>query len=101
MRIAPPKSPGKMSKICSGYLSPSLTRYTMWAVRVFDQWQEEHNTRSSDQCPLDLWRSLAITEALNHWLPRFIMEARPSDGDPYPPSMLSNILAGLYRFAKD
>ena len=100
MRSAPPKSPGNMSKICSGYVPPTTKRYTKWAIRVFDQWQEERNTRRSEQCPLDLLEKPS-TEALNHWLPQFIAEARRSDGDPYPPSTLSNILAGLYRFAKD
>ena len=89
-----------MSKICSGYILPTIKRCTTWAIRVFDQWQEECNTRSSEQCPLDLLEKPSA-EALNHWLPQFIAEARRSDGGPYQPSMLSNILAGLYRFAKD
>ena len=54
MCIAPPKYPGKMSKICSSYVSPTTTRYTTCAVHVLGQWQEECNMRSSDQCPLDL-----------------------------------------------
>ena len=83
-----------MSKICSIYIPPTTKRYTTWAVRMFDQWREEHNTQSSKQCLLDLLGKPSV-KALNHWLPQFIAEARRSDGDPYSPSTLSNILAGL------
>ena len=43
-------------------------------------------------------RSLS-TEVLNHWLLRFIVEARQEDRDPYLPGTLSCLLAGLYLFA--
>ena len=47
MLFAPPKSPGNMSKICSGYVPPTTKRCTTWAVHMFDQWGEERNTVGS------------------------------------------------------
>ena len=37
---------------------------------------------------------------LNRWLSRFVVECRREDGKPYPPSSITNILAGLYRYSK-
>ena len=54
MRFTPPKSTGNMSKICSSYVPPTMKRCTTWAVCVLDQWRDERNTQSSEQCPLDL-----------------------------------------------
>ena len=41
------------------------------------------------QCPVQV--------SLNYWLSRFVVEARREDGQPYPPTSISNLLAGLYR----
>ena len=34
---------------------------------------------------------------LNHWLSRFVVEARKTDGTEYPPNTLHHIVAGLQR----
>ena len=75
MLFAPPKSPGNMSKICSGYVPPTTKRCTTWAVHMFDQWG-----RSATQ--LDLLEK-PFAKTLNYWLPWFIVDSRRSDRDPY------------------
>lgn len=39
-------------------------------------------------------------QSLNHWLSRFVVEMQRNDGNPYPPTLISNILAGLYQYCK-
>ena len=61
---------------------------------------KERNKRCvDDQCPIDLLEK-PNGEHLNHWLSRFVVKARRSDGEQYPPATLANILGGLYRHSK-
>lgn len=100
-RFASPVSPGKMQQICKGFVPANTKKATTWALRAFEQWRDERNKSScSEKCPVDLLEKPSA-EALNRWLPRFVVEARREDGNPYPPSTISNLLAGLYRYSKD
>ena len=69
-------------------------------MRAFEQWGHQWNEKSSEECPLDLLEK-PITDSLNLCLPRFMVEARRKDGKPYPPSSISNLLAGLYHYSKE
>ena len=42
---------------------------------------------------------IAEGSALNHWLSKFVLEARKADGEPYPPNTLYQICSGLLRRA--
>ncbi len=56
----------------------------------------EHRNKatSGEQCPDLLQRP--IDTSLNCWLSRFVTEARREDGQAYPPSTNSGLLAGLH-----
>ena len=41
--------------------------------------------------------ALSRYHAINYWLSRFVLEACREDGQPYPPTSISNLLAGLHR----
>ena len=69
-----------------------------WAVRVLNEWQEECNKRC--WCPSDCLERPA-DETLNLWLARFVVESRRADGYPYPPTTITNLLSGLYQFARN
>ena len=64
-----------------------------------DEWREERNKTACEKCPLTLLEKPG-TCSLNYWLSRFVVEMRKADGNPYPPTSISNILAGLYRYSK-
>ena len=44
---------------------------------------------------------MPVPSDLNYWLSRFVVEARHANGQPYPPSSISNLLAGLYRHCQE
>ena len=96
---APTGSP-TMSEICKGYVPQNTDTATTWAMRVFEAWRIERNKVDTDKCPDNLLESPDIHN-LNHWLSHFVVECRREDGKPYPPSSISNILAGLYRYSRN
>ena len=99
-RFNSPVSPGKMGTICKGVVPSNTKKATSWAVRVFDEWRLERNaTATGEQCPLELLEK-PDAHSLNYWLSRFVVEMRRADGDPYPPTTISNVLAGIYRYCK-
>ena len=89
----------EMDKICKGFVPKNTEKATNWAVRVFEQWRVERNRATSDDgemCPSNLLQ-YPVQVSLNYWLLRFVVDARREDGQPYPPTSVSNFLAGLYR----
>ena len=89
-----------MSEICKGYVPQNTDKATTWAMRVFKAWRIERNKVATDKCPDNLLESPDIHN-LNRWLSRLVVECRREDGAPYPPSSISNILAGLYRYSRN
>ncbi len=67
-----------------------------WAVRVFTEWQ---NQRGKGDCPPNLLE-VGSANQLNHWLSRYVVDARQTDGRPYPSSKLYQSLAGLLRHVR-
>ena len=99
-RFASPKEKAAMVDICKGFTPANTDKCTKWAVGVFSSWVEERNRRCvDDRCLIDLLKK-PNGERLNHWLSRFAVEARRSDGEQYPPETLANLLGGLSRRSK-
>ena len=83
-RFASPVLPERMEEICKGFVPANTKKATTWAVRAFEQWREERNNSScGEMCPVDLLEKPSA-EALNRWLPCFVVKARREDGKPYP-----------------
>ena len=72
-------------------------RSTMWAVRAFYSWVEEHNERSDEKCPIELL-CMDDMSLLSKWLCIFVKEARRDNGELYTPRSISMLLSGLQRF---
>ena len=68
-------------------------------IETLRDWRQERNRVATETCPDDLLESPDVGN-LNRWLSRFVVECRREDGKPHPPSSISNILAGLYRYSK-
>ena len=100
LRFASPVSPSKMDTICWGYIPPNTKKATSWTVRTFEQWRDQRNEKSSKESPSDLLEK-SIADSLNSCLPCFVVKTRREDGKLYPPSSISNLLAGLYRYIKE
>ena len=88
-----------MDKICKGSVPKNTEKATNWVVRVFKQWKAERNRATSDDgemCPSNLLQC-PVQVSLNYWLLLLVVEAHREDGQPYPPTSISNLLAGLYH----
>ena len=88
----------EINVITKGYIPNNTKRSTSWSVKVFNEWRCARE--GLKKCPENLFQS-PVPEDLNYWLPRFINEVRKSDGDPYPPRSIHQILAGLQRHMLD
>ena len=64
-------------------------------MKVFSEWRSARD--GDEKCPSDLFEN----PTTGYWLPRFINEVRRTDGEPYPPRTINQILAGLQRYMLD
>ena len=78
----------------------NTNKSTKWALEAWKEWssqrQKAHQNQYS-QWPVHLL--IAEGSALNHWLSKFVLEARKADGEPYLPNTLFQICSGLLRWA--
>ena len=64
--------------------------------------KERRSRGSGDQDPEDLLtRPVTDICSLNHWLFRFVAEARNKDGKPYFPVNVQSLLAGILRHMRE
>lgn len=101
-RFKAPTDNEEMATISKGFVPPNTKKNTAWAVNVFEEWRvaRKEATCDSEHCPEDLL-SNPTAEALNRWIPKFIVEARKVDGSPYPPRSINQILAALQRHMRE
>ena len=102
-RFSTPRSDEEMMEIYKGKRSANTQRSTAWAVKVFRECISECNSKyPEDQVPED-FLDQNFTERstpLNHWLSRFVVEARRQDGENHPPA-LHSLLAGILRYMRE
>ena len=63
---------------------------------MFNEWRYSLESEERN-CPDNLLET-GNNEELNYWLPKFINEVRRTDGNPYPPRSIHQLLAGLQRY---
>lgn len=84
----------EVENLTKGYVPQNTKKSTAWAIKVFNEWR---CSRDQESPPCDLL-TIGDVQKLNYWIPRFVNEARRSDGCPYPPRTVNQLLAGLQRF---
>ena len=87
-RFAKPLAEVDMNSFCKQVVPDNTKKQTDWSVRVFESWRNE---RVGEKCPADLLEQ-CTAEKLNFWLCHFVVEARRSDGKPYPSATLYQLL---------
>ena len=112
--FADPASPGPSTDEGSRFVSPSksLADYqqgyvpkntevnTQWALRNYDEWRKDYNSRHPENpCPEDLLLS-GSTSDVSFWLQKYVLGTRKKDGQQYPPKTLYLLLCGLNRYIK-
>ena len=88
----------EMNLISSGYVPPNTEKNTRWALKVFNEWRFSRE-ETEDRCPHDLLEKQCV-ESIDLWISRFVAEVRRSDGAPYPPKTIHQILSGLLRYMR-
>ena len=86
-----------------GFVPKNTSRSTEWAYRTFKQWLENRNKLPSIEriYPHDILERAYDADILCGCLQRFVSEARRSDGSPYPPRTIYQILCGLLRYIRN
>ena len=92
----PPTDKEEIDVITKGYIPENTRKSTSWALKVFNEWTYSRESEERN-CPDNLLER-GNNEELNYWLPRFINEVRRTDGNPYPPRSIHQLLAGLQRY---
>ena len=95
-RFKPPTDKEEIDVITKGYIPENTRKSTSWALKVFNEWRYSRESEERN-CPDNLLET-GNNEELNYWLPRFINEVRRTDGNPYPPRSIHQLLAGLQRY---
>ena len=98
-RFPSPTAADERRKVCQGYVPKSAERSTNWAVRVFEIWRKERNKKSDEPCPEDLFDQPS-TSSHNKWLSAFVVEVCRENSERYPTTTITNILSGLWRYAR-
>ena len=100
VRVFPFTSTEAVEEAQKGFVPENTKKATEWSVRVFHTWQVARNsTVTNDQCPDDV-----LTEdswAFSKWICYFCTEVHKTNGEPYTPRTILQILAGLLRYMRE
>ena len=80
----------------------NTSRNTNWAVNVWKDWSSHRRAafpNSFQERPVHL--VLTTNYQLDYGLSKFVVEARRSDGECYPPNTLYGICCGLLRYVRE
>ena len=88
--------------ITASRIPPNTRQNTNWARNVYSEWAAFRNAQpniwSEPLGPVPNTFEFVAPERISHWLSRFVVEARRSNGKPYPPRTLHRIISGLQRY---
>ena len=88
-------------RLAKGVIPQNTSRSTKWALKTFDVWLNARNQdRGVESVPADLLTDPNIDQ-LNKYLSQFVVEARKSNGENYPPATLHQILCGIMRHMRE
>ena len=91
----------QLSELSKGLIPTSTSKSTRWAMKVFNLWSEEWNkSRPQDSVPADLL-SCNDPMLLSKHLSQFAVEVRKTNGEPYPPATIHQLLCGLLRHMRE
>ena len=88
----------EVAKAKKGYVPPNTLKSTAWAVRVFEDWRKQRNSKCPSRIIPDDVLLAGDNASLCEWLCVFCKEARKQNGEPYTPRSISQLLAGIQRY---
>ena len=91
----------QLAVLSKGVVPANTDKSTKWALANFDAWRKARNEKyPANPVPEDLLTT-NDPALLNTQLSRFVLETRKSNGEPYPPKTLHQLLCGLLRHMRD
>ena len=83
------------------YVPKNTGKNTRLARKCFTDrlYQRNRVSDKNDKCPESILE-VQSPDVLNNWLPKFIAKAHQSDGEPYTPTSIHQILSGLLRYMR-
>ena len=91
----------KLTELAKGLVPENTSKSTKWAVNNFEAWLTARNaSHPEDLVPEDILMS-TDANVLNTHLSRFVVETHKSNGEPYPPATLHQLLCGVLRHMRD
>ena len=96
-RFAAPKTDTGIIEARKDGVPKKTIQDTKYCKGVWDEWSKsrEQSTGTSIAPLCEL-----TTDELQHWLTRFVLEARKIDGTVYPPNTLHHLCCGLMRYLR-
>ena len=83
-------------------ISKNTAKNTAWFVNVWKEWSRHwQQSHPGNYCEWPIHLYLANDQQLDHWLSKFVLEARKKDGEQYPPNSIYAICCGLQRYVQD
>lgn len=82
----------------------NTVKNTNWSTNVWKDWSKSRWARfptHPSECPPHLYILASNPDHLNHWMTRFVLEARRLDGKPYPPNTLHQLVCGILRYIRE
>ena len=100
-RFAEVTSSEELDRVSKSFVPKNTEKNTKWALSTFQQWILSRNQRCADTLDseiligdpgdcLELCRVLSL----------FVVEARKSNGEPYPAKTIYHLISGLLRYAR-
>ena len=93
-RYAPPKSDNDVQLARIAGIPKTTQQDTKYCIRLWEDWRAHRQLTTSVRIGPILQLT---TSELEHWMTKFILEARKRDGSEYTPNTLHHITAGIMR----
>ena len=91
-------SKDEIAELSKAIVPKNTSAATRWAVRNFNEWFDDYNSRNEgNACPDIVLSPSCSPSLLNQWLRVFVTETRAQNGENYPPKTLYALLTGLLR----
>ena len=91
----------KLALLSKGMTPANTDKSTKWALSNFDAWKDARNRKHpTDRVPDDLF-VCNDPDILSLHLSRYALETRKTNGQPYPPKTIHQLLCGLLRNMRD
>ena len=96
------KTDEELKQAKTNAIPKNTLKNTTWAVKIWKQWSAHRKqVYPGEYGEWPVHPFIANDHQLDYWLSKFVLEARRSDGNPYPPNTLYQICCGLMRFVRD